>query len=87
MDPEGGHGVPPGSAPWSTTPITRATPPPVPRATVPHGSSPYPAQRTGHVHQASFGFNVWANSGVRYGQHVTSGANSGVTVVSLVVSR
>ena len=83
MDPEGGHGVPTGSAPLSPYPITRVptTPAPTPGVLV-SGACHGPTQQR-RVHQAPFGFNTVAKLTVR----ADSGATVVTTVVSAVVSQ
>ena len=77
-DPEGGHGVPPGSAPSPPPPLPRAPPHPTTALSVPaarHGAVVHGQPR---VRQASFGFNMVAT--------LTARADSGGTVVTTVVT-
>ena len=55
MDPEGGHGYPSRSAPWSPPPHYPGYLPPLPRRHHPHRLA---VHRPWPVHQAPFGFNI-----------------------------
>ena len=77
MDPEGGHGYPVVSAPWSRTPLPRVPSPtdPVPPPTTTRVSGAL--RLLSGVHQASFGFNTDPLLTVRADSGDYCGDNSG----------